>query len=103
LSISSCRSIHADAAVGHDKRVVLVVGHDPDIRRLAVDDQVGPGDRLIAQLVAGVGSVGDQFAQEDVGLRIDRMHHQMQEFGNLGLKGLGFDGRIGSSGHIDLA
>jgi hypothetical protein len=45
--------------------------------------------RAIAELVAGVGGVRDQLAQEDIGLRIDRMHHQVQQFGDLGLKGLG--------------
>ncbi len=81
--------VHADAAVGHDKRIVFLVRRDPDFRRLAIGDQRRAGDRLIAQLVAGVGSVRDQFAQENVGFRIDRMHHQVQQLGNLGLERLG--------------
>jgi len=84
-------TIHPDAAIGHNKRVVLLVRHDRNFRRLAVRDQFRPGDGLIAQLVAGIRRVGYQLAQENVGLRIDRMHHQMQQLGNLGLERLGFD------------
>ena len=85
--------VHADAAVDHGKRVRLLVRRDADGGRRPVGDQLGGGDRLIAQLVAGVRGVRNQFAQENVGFRIDRMHHQMQEFGDLGLERLGFWGQ----------
>jgi hypothetical protein len=88
-------AVHADTAVDHGERVRLLVGHDPDFRRGPIGDQIGPGDRLITQLVAGVGRVGDQLAQEDVGFRIDRMHHQVQQLGNFGLERLGFGGSGG--------
>ena len=93
--------VHADAAVDHGKRVRLLVRRDPDVGRRAVGDQLGGGDRLIAQLVAGIRRVRNQFAQENVGFRIDRVHHQMQEFGDLGLERLGFGGSRG--GHRGLA
>ena len=47
-----------------------------------------------AQLVRRVGGVGDQLAQEDVGLRIDRVHHQVQKLGHFGLERLGLGGGI---------
>ena len=87
--------VHADAAVDHGKRVGRLVRHDPDVGRRAIGDQIGRGDRLIAQLVAGVRRVRNQFAQENVGFRIDRMHHQVQELGDLGLERLGFGGSGG--------
>jgi len=68
----------------------LVVGLDADLGRRPVGDQIGRRDRLVAQPVAGVGGVGNQFTQENIGLRIDRMHHQVQQFGDLGLERLGF-------------
>ncbi len=80
--------VHADAVVDHRKRAGLLVGHDADLRRLAVGGQIGRRDRLVAQLVEGVGGVRNQLAQEDVGLRIDRVHHQVQQLGDLGLKWL---------------
>ena len=88
--------LHADAAVGNNQRVGFLAGLNPDLRRLAVADQRRIGDRLITQSVAGVRRVGDQFAQENVGLRIDRMHHQVQQFGNLGLERLGDGVGIGN-------
>ena len=94
-------TVHADAAVDHGQRVGLLVRHDPDLGRGAVGDQIGRGDRLIAQLVAGIGRIRDQLAQEDVGFRIDRVHHQVQQLGNLGLERLGFGGGRGI-GHGQL-
>ncbi len=90
---------HADAVVDHRKRIRLLVGHDADFRRLAVGDQLRRGNRLVAQFVAGIRRVRDQFAQEDVGFRIDRMHHQVQEFGHFSLERLGFSGHGGIGGH----
>ena len=92
--------VHSDAAVDDGKRVRLLVRRDTDFGRLTVGDQFGRGDRLIAQLVAGIRRVRDQLAQEDIGLRIDRVHHQVQKFGNLGLERLGFGG--GGRGHTGL-
>ena len=89
LSISSCRSMPmplsiTDSVLAFLSGMIEIFGGAPSAIRS------GAGDRLVAQLVAGIRRIRDQFAQEDIGLRIDRMHHQMQEFGNLGLKRLGF-------------
>ena len=91
--------VHADAAVDDAERIGFLVRHDADSGRVAVADQIGGRDRLVAQLVAGVRRVRDQFAQENVGLRIDRMHHQVQQFGDLGLEWLGFGCGISMGGH----
>ncbi|EKD98063.1 MAG: hypothetical protein ACD_23C00603G0002 [uncultured bacterium] len=42
--------------------------------------------RLEAQLVAGVGGVGDQFAQEDFLVGIQRMGDKVQQLGHFGLE-----------------
>ena len=86
--------VHTDAGIGNRQRVFFLVRDDPDFRQFAVTDQRRIGDRLIAQLVACVGSVRDQLAQENVGLRIDRMDHEVQKLGNLGLKWLCLNGGI---------
>ena len=65
---------------------------DRDRERRAVLDQFGLGDRLVAQLLAGVGGVGDEFADEDFPVGIDRMHHQVQQARNVGLEALGRGG-----------
>ena len=68
---------------------------DGDARLRVVAEQLGPGDRLVAQLLAGVGRVGDQLAQEDVAVGIDRVHHQVQQPGNVGLEGAAFGLGVG--------
>ena len=45
------------------------------------------GDGL-AQLLAGVGAVRNKLAQEDVPIRIDRMDHEVQKAGDIGLEGV---------------
>ena len=62
-----------------------------------VAEQAGVRDRLVAQLLAGVGRVGDQLAQEDVPVRVDRVHHQVQQLGDIGLEGAALRGGRGVS------
>ena len=45
--------------------------------------------RLEPQLVAGVRRVGDQFAQEDLAIRVQRMDHELQELPDFGLEAQG--------------
>ena len=80
---------HADAVVGEGDRVSLGIERDLDAERFARLDQLRLGDRLVAQLLAGVGGVGDELAHEDVAVRIDRMDHQLQEARDVGLETLG--------------
>ena len=63
-----------------------LVGGDGDVELGIAGEQLRLGDRLVAQLVERVGGVGDEFAQEHVAVGIDRMHHEMQELGDLGLE-----------------
>ena len=45
--------------------------------------------RLEAQLVAGVGGVGDQCAEEDLRVGIERVGDEVQQLRHLGLEGEG--------------
>ena len=85
LSINSCRSMPMPLSITASVPAFLS-GTMRILGRLAVGDQIGRRDRLVAQLVEGVRGVRNQFAQEDVGLRINGVHHQVQQLGNLGLK-----------------
>ena len=70
------------------------------VMRLGVlAQQRGRGDGLVTQPLGSVGSVGDQFAQEDVLIGIDRVHHQVQQAGNVGLERSAFGLGVGSGGH----
>jgi hypothetical protein len=51
--------------------------------------QRGVVQRLEAQLVAGVRGVGDQLAQEDFLVGVQRMRDQVQQLGHFGLEGKG--------------
>ena len=98
---------HADAVVGDGQRLGFRVERDGDGEGAAALDQLGPGDRLVAQLLAGVGGVGDELADKDLAVGIDRMDHQMQQARNVGLealrcrgfgrRGLGVGGQISAS------
>ena len=92
-------AVHADAGVGDRERAGRLVGLDADREPSVAGQQLRLGDRLVAQLVAGVGGVGDQLAQEDLGLGIDRMNHQVQEFGDLRLEDVGL-GRCACGVHL---
>ncbi len=91
--------VHADAGVADRQGLRLGVRTDPDRQRRAVPEQFGSRDRLVAQLVAGVRRVRDELAQEHVGLGIDRMHHQPQQLGHLGLEWMRLGKRVGVGGH----
>ena len=87
-STSSARVMPTPLSVN---AIVLAFGIDGDLdaERFAALDQLRLGDRLVAQLLAGVGGVGDELAHEDVAVRIDRMDHQLQEARDVGLETLG--------------
>ena len=72
-------AIHADAVVGDRQGLGRRVGLDADGELVVARQQVGLRDRLVAHLVERVGGVGNQFAQEDIGLGIDRVNHQVQK------------------------
>ena len=41
-------------------------------------EEIAIGQGLVMQLVDGIGCIGNQFAQEDFVVRINRMDHQVQ-------------------------
>ena len=95
---------HADAVVREGQRLGVRIDRNLDRERSAVLDQFRLGDRFVAQLLAGVGGVGDELADEDLAVGIDRMDHQMQQARNVGLEALGrgFGGRgLGVGGQVE--
>ena len=73
------------------------VGLDPDAQLplLAQQRRVGQGQE--AQLVVGVGGVGDQLAEEDLAVAVQGMDHELQQLTDLGLEAECFGGRQRSS------
>ncbi len=83
-------AIHADAVVAHGNRARIRIPAHVDMQLAIASQQLGFGNRLEAQLVAGVGGVGNQLAQEDFLVRIQRMSDQVQYLGNFGFEFPGF-------------
>ena len=77
---------HADAVVGDGQRLGRLVGRDGDPEVGIALQQFGGRNGFVAQLVERIGGVGDELAQEDIAVGIDRMHHEMQELGDLCLE-----------------
>src|ERR1017187_767258 len=77
---------HADAVVADRQGAGLGVGVDPDGQLTVRAEQRRIRQRQEAQLVVGIGSVGDQLSQEDLPVAIQGVDHQLQEFADLGLE-----------------
>ena len=79
-------SRHADAVVRDADRArrLVVSDTDPELRIVLEEGRIG--QRLEAELVSGIGSIGHQLAQEDFLVAIQRVHHQVQQLFHLGLK-----------------
>src|SRR5690606_35215540 len=93
-------AVHADAGVAEGDGAGVLVPADVDVQRAVAGQQLRLRDGFEAQLVAGVGGVGDQLAQEDLLVRVQRMRDQMQDLGDFGfeLAGFGGGGHVGSLG-----
>jgi hypothetical protein len=61
----------------------LSVDQERDARLRIAPEQGWIRDRLEAEPLAGVGGVGDQLAQENVPIRVDRVHHELKQLGDV--------------------
>ena len=93
---------HADAIVLDGDLLVFGIGRNRDARLGVVVQKFRAADGFEAQLFASVGRVGNQFAQEDVPIGIDRMHHHVQQPRNIRLERPGFR-RFRIRRHSDFA
>ena len=78
--------VHADAGVGDGEGLVLFVEFEVDAR-IEGERLVGlVGEGEVAQLVERVGGVGDELAEEDLGVRVEGVDDELQELTDFGLK-----------------
>jgi hypothetical protein len=77
---------HADAVVRNGDRAAfgIVLHVYPELG--IVGQQVRRCEGLESQLVGGVGGVGNQLAEEDFLVAVQRMDHEMQQLPHLGLE-----------------
>lgn len=70
---------HADTVIADRQGAGILVGGDVDGQILFLDADGGIGQALEVELVAGIGRVGDQFAQEDLAIGVDGVDHQVEQ------------------------
>ena len=90
---------HADAVVLDHELPLFGIDRDRDAWRRIVAKERGLGDRLVAQPLAGVGRIRDQFAQKHRLLGIDRVHHQLQKLGDIRFEWAAFRSVLLGNGH----
>ena len=83
---------HADAVVGDRERLRVGVEIDTDPQLGIVAEQLAVRERREAELVDGVRRVGDEFPQENLPVRVQGVHHEVQELLGFGLEAQGFGG-----------
>ncbi len=81
---------HADAVVFDRQAFLFSVDGERNARLHVVAQQRRIADGFVAQLFAGIRGVGDQFAQKHRFVGINRMHHQLQKLGDIGLERTAF-------------
>ena len=77
---------HADAVVAHGQGARFLVGDHVDVKIVAAQPDLVVGQREIAEFVDRVRGVGDDLAQEDLLVRVDRVDHQIQQTLRFGLE-----------------
>jgi len=71
--------IHTDAVVADGQRAGGLVGLEFDRKIAAAEADFLVGQRLIGQLVDGVGGVGNDFTQENFLMRVNGVYHEIQQ------------------------
>mmetsp|Transcript_13844 Transcript_13844/g.28219 ORF Transcript_13844/g.28219 Transcript_13844/m.28219 type:complete len:405 (-) Transcript_13844:193-1407(-) len=83
-------SRHADAGIRNGQRVGRLVGRDADFegdgRVIAAVAADFSGGLEMAQFFEGVGGVGDEFAEEDFLVGVERVGHDVEELARFGLE-----------------
>ena len=70
---------HANAVVTHGDGALVLVDDDVDVVVGAVKADLVVRQRQVAELVDGVGRVGDYLAQEDFLIGVNRVDHQVKQ------------------------
>ena len=71
--------VHADAVIADGQQTLLLVQHQLDGKLVPANAHLIVGEAEIAQLVDGVGGVGDDLPQEDLLVGVDGVDHQIQQ------------------------
>ncbi len=81
---------HPDAVVLDREGLGLVVGGEVDLEFQLVVDDLFLGNLRVAELLERIGRVGDEFANENLLLGVERMDDDIEQLLDLGLEFVGF-------------
>lgn len=81
---------HTNTGITESQGLVNRVGDDVDTEVLARVELGRVRERLITDLVQGIGRVGDEFSQEDLLVGVDSVDNQRKELRDLSLELEGF-------------
>lgn len=81
---------HTNTGIPDGQGLGLSVGDDVDTEVLARVELGRVGKRLIADLVKGIGGVGDEFTQENLLVGVDGVDDEGEELRDLSLELEGF-------------
>ncbi len=80
---------HADPGIGDREGVVLVIEGDVDLERHVGIEDIGGGNALMPEFLQGICRIGDQFANKNVPLGVQRVDDDIEELLDLCLKFVG--------------
>ncbi len=82
--------VHANPGVGDGEGLRGLIEREVDARRIdAIADErlvLVFGEREVTKLVESVGGVGDEFAEEDLGMGVEGVNDELEELGDFGLE-----------------
>ena len=77
---------HADTSIPDGQGLVFLVRNDVNAEILAGVQLARVGERLIADLVEGIGGIGEEFSQENLLVGIDSVDDEREQLRNLSLE-----------------
>jgi len=77
---------HPDAGVLDGEGPLLLVGDDADLQRDVAGEERRVGEGAETQLVESVGRVGDELAEEDLLVAIERVDDEVENLRDFGLE-----------------
>lgn len=93
---------HSDTGISDSEGSFLLVGGDSDVKVLLRVELRGIGKGGISDLVKSIRTVGNQFSEENLFVRVEGVDDQVEKLGNLGLKRVSHVLSGGERGLVEL-
>ena len=70
---------HANTGVGHGHGTSIFVEGHVNGQLVFTQAHIGIGQALEVELVHGIGRIGDELAQKDLAIGVDRVDHEVEQ------------------------